>query len=226
MLALTALLSLATFVFADETFTLTAQGENINSKVGVANSKLVLNNEAATFILQTPSGYLTANGQNVVLTPQGIEVSDSNQSKDFGVEDGKLRSGPSSDKFDFYSCPDGTLANWQCDGGVAISLLTGDAAQTSTETSASSQASSTHASSSHASSVHSSSWTEVHSSSVTKAPVSGNSTVTDVHSTLKTITSCSDDACHSTASVSSYEGAAAQAKYAAGAIAVAGALLL
>ena len=38
---------------------------------------------------------LSENGQNVVLTPQGIEVSDSNQSKDFDVEDGKLRSGPS-----------------------------------------------------------------------------------------------------------------------------------
>lgn len=256
MLALTALLSLATYVFADETFTLTAQGANINSKVGVANSKLVLNNQAATFILQTPSGYLTANGHNVVLTPEGIETSDSNQSKDFGIEDGKLRNGPSIDKFDFYSCPDGSIANFQCLGGVAITLYTGGATETATTaaapvTSSSSAAAAPATSSSAATAPATSSVKQSTSSaqqvsstttkaSSTSAPSSkvtsaaavnsayANSTVTDLHSTLLTITSCKSNACSSkpTAGVSTYQGAAAQAKYAAGAIAVAGALLL
>lgn len=247
MLALTALLSLATYVFADETFTLTAQGANINSKVGVANSKLVLNNQAATFILQTPSGYLTANGHNVVLTPEGIETSDSNQSKDFGIEDGKLRNGPSIDKFDFYSCPDGSIANFQCLGGVAITLYTGGATETATTaaapvTSSSSSAAAAPATSSVKQSTSSaqqvsSTTTKAASASAPSSKVTSaaavnsayaNSTVTDLHSTLVTITSCKSDACSSkpTAGVSTYQGAAAQAKYAAGAIAVAGALLL
>lgn len=248
MLALTALLSLATYVFADETFSLTAKGDGINSKVGIDGSKLALNNQAATFILQTPSGYLTANGQDVVLTPNGIELgSEANHSKDFGVEDGKLRSGPSSDKFDFYSCPDGTLANFQCLGGVAITLYTGDVTETASSAEPSSSSASSTQQTTSASSKVSSSTSEVHSttsetsssapetwsstsvapsSSVTEAPVA-NGTVTDLHSTLVTITTCLDHACtKSSANVSTFEAGAGQAKYAAGAIAIAGALLL
>ncbi|OBA21251.1 hypothetical protein METBIDRAFT_31814 [Metschnikowia bicuspidata var. bicuspidata NRRL YB-4993] len=242
MLAFTALLSLATYVFADITFSLTAKGDNINSNVGIDGSYLALNNQAATFILQTPSGYLTANGEDVVLTPKGIMLgSEDNRSKDFGIENGMLRSGDTNDMFDFYRCPDGTLANFHCTDGVAVTLYTGDvteststAVEESTSTAAEESTSTvptqeTSSSSEEASWSSTQAWSSTEAattSSVTQMP-SYNSTVTDTHSTLVTITSCLDNACSlASASASTFEGGAAQAKYAAGAVALAGALLL
>lgn len=209
MLALTALLSLAAFVSADQTFSLVGRGENFEYNVEIADGVLGFNNggEIGSFLLHEPSGYLAAQGKEVIVGTDNLYLSSDDHSKDFGIEDGKLRFNVQGTGF--YACPKGTayeVSTTQCDSGVSIELYTAGAAADPSSVPASSAAPSSEA------------------PATSEAPAA-NATVVHSHSTLVTITSCAEGV-ECTPVVSSFEAGAAQAGFAAGAVALAGAMLL
>lgn len=226
MLSYTALLSLAALAVA-ESFTLTAVGDNINSEVTYSGSLLTLKDgSVATFNLEQPAGYLDVNGQYVASTPdKGLTLTDkSDASSAWGYVDNKLRLNAAGSQNKFYACADGSaykLSGIPGDGCTQVDLYLGNSAPaSSSEAPASSSAAP--ASSSEAPATSSEA-----PASTTLAPASSEApaTTTDVSSTLVTVTSCSEG-CSKSATVSSFEAGAGQAKMAAGALVAVGALLL
>lgn len=132
-----AFVSLAAYVFADQSFTLTAKGGDIDTPVTISGAIIGLENGSpATIDLLEPSGLATIRGQYVAITPGGITTTldESSASKDFGVDDGKFRSGSSENKSQWWACkaPTGyTLQHFQKDGCTEVALLTTSASKPS-----------------------------------------------------------------------------------------------
>lgn len=243
MFPIATLLTLAAYVAADQTFSLTAVGNSVNFPVQLDNDRLVLNTgSAATFNLEEPAGYISASGGSsdnyLTSTPQyGLVLrSKGEASSAWGYIDGHLRLNAGNVN-SFYACPlsDDTyyINGSPClEGGEEVSLnLDGSSDNTSTTSEASSSTTSEDSSTTPEASSSTESITETSSEAepTTSTPVGYNSTTTEEHtsSTLVTITSCSDDACTSSVAPSvTPVNAGAQAKVAAGAFAAAAALLL
>lgn len=186
--------SLAAYVLADQTFTLNAKGGDIDTPVTLSGAIIGLENGSPFEVdLHEPSGYATINGKYVSLTPGGImtTLDKSEASKDFGVDDGKLRSGPSEDRF--WACKAGTgytLQNFQKDGCTEVALLVTLRGETSTSASESSKpTSSAEPTPSTTKSVE-----PTPSTTESAKPTSDETeTKTESTSTLVTITSCGPD---------------------------------
>lgn len=244
MFQLATLLSLAAFVVADQTFQLTAVGNNINSPVQLDGNRLVLNQGGPlTLHLQEPDGYLSVEGQSgdvyLTSTPKdGIVLkSKADASSAWGLVDGHLRLNAAGIN-KLYACPDGDnkyyINGVVCpNGGEEVQLNSGapqDAPASSAAPESSAAPSSAAPSSAPESSAPVSSAPAPSAAPVSSSAAYGNATVTNVESTLVTVTSCSDHHCTAAPSsaapeVSSVNGGA-QAKIAAGAFIAAGALLL
>lgn len=227
MLYLATLITLASYVVADQTFQLTAVGTTINTPVTVSNDQLTLKNGSAdTFTLEEPSGYMTDGGKYLEVTASGIFLTSdlSQASKDWGFTDGALRANVGST---FYACPSGDayyLQTFECTGGEQVTISASGSAAATTDATTAAATTSTKAATSTAETTSAAAET---TAAVTTAAVSSAAaaTVTDVSSTLVTITSCSAG-CNATASVESSVNGAGQVHVALGAFAVAGALLL
>lgn len=244
ILSITTLLAIASVVVADKTFPLTAQGGSINESVKLGDDgKFYLGKGSdVTFTLEEPSGYLTADGKYVGLEGGLQQVDKDQASKDFGVEENKLKNGPSIDNFDFYACPqsddDYSLQSYTCNGGTKVSLITGDSFFPSSSAPADSSAapSSVAPSSAPVSSVPAtSSESSVSSSSaaVTSAiPSNSQESGAVTETTLSTaVTSVDCDSCShqnstSIPEASTSENGAKQLSYGAGALIFAGVALL
>lgn len=142
-LGYTAFVTLAAAVAADQTFSLTAKGGKIEQPVNVDSDGVFYlgKGKTATFKLEEPSGYMSVDGKYVSLEQDIHEVTNNSQrSKDFGVENNQLRSGPSEDKFDFYACPSGsdvyTLKIYQADNCQKIGLYLAGASESTSPSSA------------------------------------------------------------------------------------------
>ena len=240
MFQLATLLSLAAFVVADQTFQLTAVGNNINSPVQLDGNRLVLNQGGPlTLHLQEPDVYLSVEGQSgdvyLTSTPKdGIVLkSKADASSAWGLVDGHLRLNAAGIN-KIYACPDGDnkyyINGVVCpNGGEEVQLNSG-APQDAPASSSAAPESSAAPSSAAPSSAPESSAPAPSAAPVSSSAAYGNATVTNVESTLVTVTSCSDHHCTAAPSsaapeVSSVNGGA-QAKIAAGAFIAAGALLL
>lgn len=227
MFQIATLLTLAAYVAADQTFSLTAVGKTLNFPVQLDNDRLVLKTgNAVTFNLEEPSGYVSVVGRRgetfLTSTPQyGLVLRSKNDaSSAWGFIDGHLRLNAGTVN-SFYACPDrdgehyyinGSPCN---EGGEQVDLNVDGAVTPSS--SAAPESSAAPVTSSAA------------PSSIPVSSTATNGTVTEKHtsSTLVTVTSCSDQVCTSTPapSITPVNGGS-QAKVAAGALAAAAALLL
>lgn len=233
------IVALASIVAADQTFSLTAQGDDVNEAVKLGDDGYLYlgSGSDATFTLEEPSGYLSVDGQKIGLEGGLHTASQEQASKDFGVEDGKLRTGPSIDKFDFYACPKDdvyTLQSYTCDGGKSVSLVVDGASEPSSSSSAapsSSVAPTSEAPSSSAAPT-SEAPTSSESSEITSAPATSKGdveTVTTFSTAISTLP-CEEECHHNSTSsevpIYSSDNAAGRLSYGAGALVVAGMALL
>lgn len=238
MFPIATLLTLAAYVAADQTFSLTAVGDTVNFPVQLDNDRLVLNaGSGASFNLEEPAGYVSAigrdNEQYLTSTPQyGLVLRDKGDaSSAWGFIDGHLRLNAGNVN-SFYACPNGDegtsyyISGTPCNEGGEQVNLNIDGAVVSTSSEAPATSSETPVEPSSEAPADTTSEAPVEPTS--EAPTNGTTTEEHTLSTLVTITSCSDEVCTSSAvppSVSPENGGA-QAKIAAGALAAAAALLL
>lgn len=239
------LAAIASAVVADRTFTLHAEGGDVNGPVtgGSGNFELSVDDGSTlTFDLTEPDGYLYVDGKVARLDPKtGFTLVDdkSEASAPWGLDGNKLRLNVQSQ---WYACShDGTgykIDYFDSGDCTQVDLVVGDAAPSSSSSSA--EPSSTEPSSSveptssapaESTPAESSSAPVETSSAPVEPSVSGNTTsVTQTSETLVTVTSCAssvtDCPARTTHPVSTYEGAAAKAFSGAGALMVAAAALL
>lgn len=197
-LSTAALLSFAAIVAADQTFSLTAVGGDLNTAVTSADSKLTLENgDAATILLEEPAGYASINGQYLQNSPDGIILSSKEDaSSNWGVADGKFRLGDAGTNNNFYACPAAsgyTIQLFACDDGTSVDLIVGDgaAAASSTEAATSETATSEAATSEAATSEATTSEAATSEAATTSVSSSAGYNATTIEShTVVTITEC------------------------------------
>lgn len=85
------LLALAAYVVADETISLTAEGD-VSGKIVTSGDKLVIGDGNNQFVLEQPDGYLEQDGNYVQSSPEGLILSSKDEaSRTWGYADGLLR---------------------------------------------------------------------------------------------------------------------------------------